>query len=235
MFGFNFPISIFEINTRVMDQTATRQDNTNPSKAIFVDLIITAKGNRFELGYDEDKMGVVYLTGSTAEADFKAALKEFAHPSTPQSRPGDWKGIDRKKYRSKLSLQCDALTYFVVRLSSKREDWRFCHIDDPFTVQKGYGKIANEVGPPVAFDAKRVIWDSNIGDIEIINGLADTNEIGSDSRVSYMVIDGSALKTKYKYSRVPFNIHVEVVDDDSNYIPIIIDPDMGYPDGGSPP
>jgi len=202
--------------------------NLIPTKAVFLDVTIDVNGNRFEIGYENDRIGAQALTAADRVAEFKTLLVDFA----AGGNPGSWGNIQRAGagHKSLLSLQFDELTFVAFRLSSRKNNWRFCHTDDPLTIMAGFGARAPFDFMKVGLEARRVLPDGSI-----IASNIDTNARGTDSTVAYFVINGTCLTDKLDGERIPFNLHLEFVANDGKFVPIIVDPDVGYPDGGYPP
>ena len=222
------------INSRDHEPTASISDTEIPTIAIFVDveIKITGNGKKIEIIYRDNKYGREKLRTDDPELHFRELLASYASGNDSAPR----KKIDRppgRKYRSSLSLRLEELVYVAFRVSSKHDNWRFCHLDDPFTVQSGYGADATDDSNKIAFDAKRVLTDGTV-----VPDTYNTVEEGTVSRVAYFIVDGHKLKVHHEGKSIPFNIHLDIVSTENNidrFIPIIIDPDVGYPDGGGTP
>lgn len=200
-----------------------------PFQAIFLELEIDIKSKKFDISYFGNQIGQADLSEAAHASEFEAMVKEFADGKTP----GNWSTIQRKHdYKSLLSIGLKKWTYLAFRLTSSKSNWRFRHLGEPLTVQTGFGEHAPVELSRVAYFGRRVMPDGSIIEKDV-----DTRKLGDHCRVAFFVIDGSKLFTTLLGQRVPFNFHLEVFDesDPLKFIPIIIDPDVGYPDGGSPP
>ena len=197
-----------------------RPTGLKPKLALFCDLHLDIKGGQFSLKYES--FGQIEIDSSQATKTFEYYLKRFAegwHPNEGQQpKPGNG---NRK---SELSIRVEEWVYIAIRLSSKKDNWRYCHEDDPFTVGQG--------GESILFEPRRVAPDGSI---------IGKYESALESKAAYFIVDGASIKTAVDSDpsvagvAIPFNIHLELVDRNGKFIPIIIDPDVGYPDGGTPP
>ena len=198
--------------------------NTFPQKVIVWRVSFDEEIDEFRLFYKE--CALVDL-GSTDFEVFKRYLGAVVDREEPDSGNDldDWhgpKGDDSGE--TPLSIDCDDYSYMAFVVRGKK--WRFSRSHKPFTVKRGWDQ---------KYRMARCAWrDPANGELRIEEEPGDGAD-DPDCTVAFFVAD---VRNQGQNRRVAFNIFVDLAmtrgSRRKRHIPIVVDPDVGYPGGNYP-
>lgn len=213
-----------------------------PKEAIFCELKIRMIDDELILGYRRSLK--IDLGQTDPAAVFNALLIAFAtdnlrnNPTIPgmptiRNLPKHWKRQPHvQPFSCDLSLDINDLCYVVIMLP-REKNWQFARIDSPITVP--IQPITHPAATPVAWEA-RLVNDDGITETPGVPAQGGNPAVVKQGfRTAYFIVDGRYVAAPSMGTRkeMPFNLHIEVLSSNGTYIPIIIDPDVGYPGGSN--
>lgn len=154
------------------------------------------------------------------EAEWRALLKRIGAGNFNFPGSGDPK--PKRPYTSPLSLNCHELSYVVYILT--RKNWQFAREGGaPIT-------ISSDAPDNIYFESRR---------IDPSGGTNDGWSEKDNCIAAYMIVDGDTASHSGKGEYVNrINLHVDLeskgANNESLYMPIIIDPDIRHPGGSEP-
>lgn len=186
-----------------------------------------------ETGEDGHRIVEVKYSGvATHTLDRGEGIDGFLEKVALGQEPAEWKPVtppqgDAETYkRSPLSIRHDGYGYMVFVLDEK--NWHFTAEHEPFAVKRG--KEEYYVDPKCA-------WVIPSGTVKIDRETSDTAECKVASFISHSARDRRHPSFKTTF-RSPFNFYVSLKLPRKTggplYLPLAIDPDVGYPGGNQP-
>ena len=176
-------------------------------------VLLQRKANSLSFDYEAGRTYDLSVNSLADVLKQVAIARDAQIPPLPAYSPTTGPGT-RRRGRRKLSLNVGQASYVILKLSDK-DDWQFPSNDPPFAL----GRDALDAN---FFNAKKVSADGLNIDAQ-----------GDGCRVAYMGVLGS------QNPRQEFiNINIELLDRGNDgidqKIPIVIDPDIGWPEGTNP-
>lgn len=205
-----------------------------PQYAMFcdIDLKMNGAGTKFELKY----MGMAWVKltdiDNDAEKVFNKTVLNFANGRQPPNLKNFNPNAGHPN-KSDLSVCIDELAFVAIRLEWKnqqqaqhRKNWLISRYGPPITVSGRTGTHGR------AWEAARVNTSGGVGGgVVKYDGNDATKHIPCD--VAYFIYEPDK-RDAQQQRYMDFNIHIEVSGSGSTFVPIIIDPDVGWPGGNKP-
>jgi hypothetical protein len=184
-----------------------RTDTSPPTLAIFLELDIKITNKKVKLNYDYFSIADLTVKGS----NFADMVEKFANGESVG------KEIEVKEFepcKNDLAVRIGAdnhaqLSYVAIRLDPKRI--------------KGLS-FAQQNGVFVPFAAQPGMSPKY---------LSDAVPVGKDCLAAYFIADGIALERDGVHAE--FSINIDITDKKGRLITLIVDPELGYPDGRGAP
>ncbi|QTD57188.1 hypothetical protein [Parasphingorhabdus cellanae] len=175
--------------------------------------------------------------GKSFKSYVKKAMTTGLFPNS-NNQPTQQTGRGRPGNPNGFSLNCKTLDYIIIKLSEADFDnWRFPKTLPPFSSgDEKFQKAEGRKGfPPMCAIMAEARLLQMVGSKLKIAHPTSQNPATCDSKWAYFVFDGElAHKYEPKFA-VRYNIHLELIDPiTGNGVPLIIDPDVGFPDGTEP-
>ena len=185
-----------------------------PAFATVREVDIKINANKIEVKYSKANYNVdIQNFGGLQPLLARIASDSLAMPDSPAPRP---------PYKSQLSLMNKTYCYVILKITGK--NWQFSRDRDPFSI----GLVSTQ--PEVYFEPRKVDDQGNI---------VPRGTVQDDCRIAYFIADGATAFDDSEIYEDPFNLHLDLLDEDSNGdpspVPIIIDPDVRFPGGSGEP